>query len=367
MNCKSFLACRNGKCTKAYMGAECNQDDDCYANDIRFGGTRCVDKKCIKPRYNGMGCREDRHCFGGNCRGGVCSGNDENALCDPEKISCNQGLYCSKTTRTCQKQLGIADYCSDYATSNSHGSNWNVICKGGLKCSGPTDNEYCVQWKVGLKGTPCNAQFDGDDTCQFGLVCSNRRRICIDLQDDWPEWPCNGSPKNCTYQGEELCICSTRPGVGECKRVYELYTPRCNFDAVANRFRDCVTRNNCPHENNILNAMEINVLDPETCVGKYCGNDLLSTVCCGFANYVNDKFSPANMPPYCSNSNPALAVFLVLFFLCLGSIILMVILAIVGALGFYFYKMKGGSLGFGASGENAIYSNNTSGNFESLD
>jgi len=361
MNCKAFLACRNGKCVKAYMGTECEKDEDCYASDIRFGGTRCVNKRCIKPRYSGGSCSDDKHCFGGECRGGVCTGNGEGALCEPTKISCAAGLYCSATTRTCQKQLQIGDYCSDYATDASHGSNWNVICRGGLKCSGPPQNEYCIRWKQGLKGTPCNAQFDGDDSCQFGLVCSGRRRICIDIQDDWPTWPCDGSPKNCTYQGEELCIC-TRPGVGQCQRVFELYSPKCNFDSIAQRYRDCISRNNCPFESG-LTSMEINSLDPDTCAGKFCSNDLLGAICCGFQNYANDRFSPANMPPYCSNSNPALAVFLVLFFLCLGSIVLIVILVIVAALGFYFYKMRKGA----GAGDNAIYANNNSGSFESLE
>jgi len=241
LNCKTFLGCRNGKCVKAYMGTECKEDADCYASDIRWGGTRCVFNKCIKPRYNGLGCQTDRHCFSESCVGGRCSGNAAGFLCDPNKISCEQGYYCSLTTKTCQKQLELGDYCSDYATTNYHGSNWNIICKGGLKCSGPPENEYCISYKTGLRGTPCNAQMDGDDSCKFGLRCSNRRRICVDMGEDVISWPCNGSPINCTYEKEELCICS-RPGVGTCQRVFELYSPKCNFDAVANRYRDCIEK-----------------------------------------------------------------------------------------------------------------------------
>ncbi len=49
--CKAFLACRGGVCKKAHIGAACKVDTDCYAFNPLYGGTRCVQEKCIKPRY----------------------------------------------------------------------------------------------------------------------------------------------------------------------------------------------------------------------------------------------------------------------------------------------------------------------------
>jgi len=344
------------------MGTDCKEDADCFGSTM--AGTRCVNNVCIKPRYNGLGCSNDRHCYSGQCSGGRCSGMALGFMCDPDKVSCNQGLYCSATTSTCTPQLGLGDYCSDYKTTNYHGSNWNVICKGGLKCSGPPQNEYCISYKTGLKGTPCNAQMDGDDSCKFGLTCSRRRRICVDMGEDIISWRCNGSPVNCTYENEEMCICS-RPGVGACQKVFELYSPKCNFDAAANKYRDCIAENNCAFEPSTVGGMEINVLDRETCIGKFCGGEVLSAVCCGYQGFVAFRYSPANMPPYCSNSNPALAVFLVLFFLCLGSIALIAIIAVVAALAYYFIKVK--PIFGGNSNSSSVYANNTTENFEALE
>jgi len=282
-------------------------------------------------------------------------------MCDPAKISCDPGFYCSKTLRACRPQLELGDYCSDYEGNSYQGSNWNVICKGGLKCSGPPENEYCISWKTGLKGTPCNYDMDGDDTCRFGLTCSRRRRICVDIGEDIVTWRCNGSPTNCTYEKEEMCVCNNGP-IGSCQRVFELYTPRCDFDAASNRYRNCISQNNCAFEPNALTAMELNALDPETCIGKFCANGVLSAVCCGYEKYVNVLYSPANMPPFCTYQNAPLAVFLVLFFLCLGSIFLIGVVAIVVGLVYYFIK---GRKSQGLS--SAIFSTNKEGDFQSLD
>jgi len=119
-------------------------------------------------------------------------------------------------------------------------------------------------------------------------------------------------------------------------------------------------KNNCAFEPSPLTGMELNVLDPETCIGKFCAGEVLNTICCGFQPYSQFRYSPAAMPPYCSTSSPALAVFLVLFFLCLGSIAVIAIIAITAAIAFYFLKMKPGSAGL-----NSVYSNTEK--FENLE
>jgi len=257
-------------------------------------------------------------------------------------------------------QLYETDYCSDFANEDKpewqipHGSNFNVICGGGLKCSGPFQNKYCIRWKDTKLGYACNPE-NGDDTCKFGLRCSGQRRICVDDSQEYESWACQGAGRNCTFAAEEECICQQN-GQGKCERVYDLQ--KCNFNEVGNRYRDCIEQNNCAYERNVLTAMELNILDQETCVGKFCANEVLQTICCGFEKYASLTFSPAGLPPYCSTGNPGLAVFLVLFFLCLGAIALGVVFIVVGGVIYFIIKKK-------SSGGDGIYSNK--GGFENLD
>jgi len=263
--------------------------------------------------------------------------------------------------KKCEFQKEQGEYCSDFIGEERQGdntipigSNFNVICMGGLKCSGPPQNRYCIPWKQGYEGTPCNRNRDGDDTCRFGLRCSGQRQICVNDAEDSPSWPCPGSPRNCTYENEEECVCSQ--GRGTCLRVYELQ--KCNFNEAANKYRDCISLNNCAYERIPLLAMELNSLDPETCIGRYCSEDVLKTVCCGYEKFTKERYSPANMPPMCTTGNPGLAVFLVLFFLCLGAIALVVIFIVVALVIYFVVKRKG------ANGD-GIYS--TKSEFQSLE
>jgi hypothetical protein len=95
------LACRDGVCKKAHVGATCKVDTDCFAYNPLYGGTRCVENKCIKPRYNGYGCSNPRHCWSNECNFGRCSGLPYGAACDPTKlVSCVSFLpYCNSGTR----------------------------------------------------------------------------------------------------------------------------------------------------------------------------------------------------------------------------------------------------------------------------
>jgi hypothetical protein len=93
IRCKSFHACRDGKCApgkeiklfkkKGYIGSECRTAADCAFSDSRTLNVRCVNKKCIKPKYNGYECEANEECFGGSCTNGICSGLTENTACDP--------------------------------------------------------------------------------------------------------------------------------------------------------------------------------------------------------------------------------------------------------------------------------------------
>lgn len=66
--CKAFLACtrREGKyvCVNGHVGAYCQANEDCYgyatsSYPTRRGYVRCVNERCIIPRYNGYPCDHD--------------------------------------------------------------------------------------------------------------------------------------------------------------------------------------------------------------------------------------------------------------------------------------------------------------------
>jgi len=93
-------------------------------------------------------------------------------------------------------------------------------------------------------------------------------------------------------------------------------------------------------------------------VGRFCSSEVLNSVCCGYSGYTQFAYTPANMPPFCG-SNPGLAIFLVLFFLCVGSIFMVIVFAIVGGLSFYFLRKR-------AHNPDAIFATNKE-TFETLE
>lgn len=56
--CKAFLQCHEYTytCQPGHVGASCELDSDCFLNEGTEEGIRCVQGRCIKPKYSGFGC-----------------------------------------------------------------------------------------------------------------------------------------------------------------------------------------------------------------------------------------------------------------------------------------------------------------------
>jgi len=336
------LACRNNRCVSAGIGSSCETDTDCFSSNPQFGGTRCVNKRCIKPRYNGFGCSDNKHCYGDKCSGGVCSGIPYGQSCDPSKLSCEYGLYCSSDSLKCEFQRNEGDYCGDYFNSDkpenllNEGSNFMIICKGGLKCSGEKFRKYCIRWRAGMEGSPCNRDRDGSTGCRFGLTCGENSWVCGNYIDMYPTYPCIGSTKNCTFSDEEDCICEN--GKGTCKRTSSMF--KCNYIEVANQYRDCVEKNNCPFERNLLLTWELSALDSDTCIGRNCAGNIIQSMCCGFAEYSNIKYSGAQIGTLNCGNNLGPIIVIVLLFIFFGFVAIIAIFIIIAVALFFIMRKK---------------------------
>jgi len=135
--CKNFYVCKNGKCKRAHIGSECADNTDCFG--WKEENLRCINKKCIKPRYPGYSCVDSGECWTGACVGGLCSGKQQGADCNPNNLAeCDYGLYCSLAQKKCVPQLRLLQSCNDYAVQDDipQGANYNIMCPGGSVCMG---------------------------------------------------------------------------------------------------------------------------------------------------------------------------------------------------------------------------------------
>lgn len=93
-------------------------------------------------------------CFGGLCDSNtkLCRGKEFGDPCNPEGVvQCDRGFYCSKRTKTCQRQLDVGDKCEDFLpevpdNEIKEGTNFMVICRGGSKCVGVKGNKFCKKF-----------------------------------------------------------------------------------------------------------------------------------------------------------------------------------------------------------------------------
>jgi hypothetical protein len=137
---------------------------------------------------------------------------------------------------------------------------------------------------------------------------------------------CKGAQTNCSIVDEEVCICFGREP--SCLRISDF--GECGFIESANEFRKCIADNNCAYERDLFRSWELNVLDRNTCIGRYCGDIVLRTVCCAVKDYVAIKYSDANIGPLnCYSDNTGLNVVLALLFIFIGAVIVVGVVAIV--------------------------------------
>lgn len=150
-----------------------------------------------------------------------------NQPCDPSQLSCGKGLYCSKTTLTCQNQLDVGQPCNDFLPNVADplipfGSNFFVICKES-KCMGNETSRICSRYRYFGDGSTCNF----DEECKFGYQCDKILKVCKKIPTKYSI--CPGYPKNCSNV-DEKCICTTSGGgghdilqaTGSCQKVIGL-------------------------------------------------------------------------------------------------------------------------------------------------
>jgi len=273
----------------------------------------------------------------------VCAGKLFGDSCDPKMlVQCNQGLYCDVFTNKCERQLGEGDFCSYFGENNddesriAQGSNFMVVCKGGLKCMGPYQRKACFKYRAGDVGYPCNWDRDRNQACKFGLVCGFDGK-CGNYFDVYPSYQCNGAKRNCTFAGDEGCICDSSPNSATCKKTTDV--TQCGFNRVANEYRDCLSRNNCAYEKNFLLSWTLDVFDGDSCMGKNCGGLSRTLMCCAFEKYNTERYSYYQIGPLgCNISGILITLLIVFLFIVFVSIAIIVILG--GVIGFLLWKNK---------------------------
>jgi len=219
--------------------------------------------------------------------------------------------------KKCERQLGEGDYCTYFGENNDdeskieQGSNFMVICKGGLKCMGPYQRKACFQYRNGDVGTPCSWERDRSQACKFGLVCGFDGK-CGNYLEMYPSYQCNGSPKNCTFAGDEGCICDGALK-SVCKKTSD--ATQCGFNKVATDYRNCLARFNCAYEKNFLNSWTLDIFDRDSCMGKNCGNLARNLMCCAFDKYNTERYSYYQIGPLGCNVSGILITLLIVFLL----------------------------------------------------
>lgn len=195
--------------------------------------------------------------------------------------------------------------------------------------------QVCRPYRNGPLGSSCNWNRDGNEACEFGLVCSQTRGVCEVPNTQYPTFGCQGSPRNCSFAAGETCICDEGTSVGTCKTRTDRV--KCDLNAAMNEYRKCMTVNNCPYEKNYLFSFLIDTIDKKTCLGYYCGEIARKYLCCALPAYRRIKWSQAssgvlNCDAAPSNGGAVAIAFLIIFLLCCGAASLVAI-----GVGLYFF------------------------------
>lgn len=336
--CKNFYMCKNGECTYSNLGRACEKNEDCFLHDTRGEGVRCVEKICVKPRYNGYSCNHNGECFGQKCEGNVCVGAKEGETCDPATtVRCDKGLYCSTQTKKCVKQLTTGQPCNDFDAgfAGNAGSNFNVICTGGLKCMGAVNHKSCIKFRDGKVGEPCNYEVDKDDECEYGLHCDPKRNQCVSNANLGETFACKGADRNCSVTEHEQCVCHHETDKPHCVSTLNRH---CDLFAALNKWRDCASAHNCPFDSNPEEAFLLDTIEPNTCMGKYCSQISKEYLCCAHEPHRRNKYSQVSVGPLgCDHGSPGgvVVVLLILFAIIAGGVLILVSIGLVYYLKFY--------------------------------
>jgi len=309
--CKAFLTCtrRDGKyiCVEGHVGAYCQANEDCYgyATDsfpVRRGYVKCVNERCIIPRYNGYRCNHNDQCHSGVCKNGICDGFGLGETCDPAlPAQCKKGLYCSYKRRICIEQLKLGSSCDDFEGWDDNrwnennvpvGSNFYVMCEAGTKCLGRMNQRTCKRYHYLKDGEQC----EDDNQCLWGSSCQGiTDKKCAPRTSRW-QIPCNGSPRNCSVVDSESCLCKEDGETGVCVKRWD---SKCDTQAYYQRWRDCWEKNGCPlyHESEIFISWTTDVFSKSTCMGSKCGHIAKEFLCCGIKTQYSEKLNWAHLGP----------------------------------------------------------------------
>lgn len=282
-----------------------------------------------KKRYNGFSCQINDHCYSQFCDRGTCSGAQIGENCDPAQlVTCDRGLFCSNTLKTCVRQKKLNEPCYDYFPQPwwqiPEGSNFMVICEAGTFCTTTQQNislSTCKPIYYRKDGESCSVNMD----CYFGYRCFNSK--C----ERWPQNDIPCSPRNCSSRNYEQCVCDGSNSV--CRATAN---SNCDYIKAVGDWTDCWRKFNCHWERNVLNALLTEIFQPETCMGKNCGWIPRSNLCCRYRDFDYTSYSDSNSRPIGCGSTSALNVVLVVLILLVVSIIVVV----ATVLGIYLWQRR---------------------------
>jgi hypothetical protein len=76
--------------------------------------------------------------------------------------------------------------------------------------------------------------------------------------------------------------------------------------------------------------MELNVLEKETCIGKFCSEGVIESVCCAFEKFAQIKYSPGNtITEFCLKDNLRILIFFTVIIIFLLTIFVVLIITFI--------------------------------------
>jgi hypothetical protein len=172
--CKIYSTCsKENLCKNSDINDPCQEDTDCFLSKEK--NIKCINNKCIRPKYNGFECFSNEECFSNFCSNNYCSSKDLNS-CNPESFNgCDEGFFCSKQGH-CTESLLQNQNCSNVFFNSDikpilqlDGSNFMSVCKPGFICLGTNNSDQkCVPYRNAKINEKCNFERNSHLECDWG-------------------------------------------------------------------------------------------------------------------------------------------------------------------------------------------------------
>lgn len=209
---------------------------------------------------------------------------------------------------------------------------------------GPTGAKACISYRSGKVDSPCSWNREGNDDCEFGLVCNVDTRKCQSTRQ-YPKYTCLGvqniTNTLCDVMGQD-CICPANSATNvppTCKTTSNMM--QCDYDGFRRKYRDCMVANNCAYEKNFGLSVMVDALSRNTCMGRNCGQLARDYICCAFNGYSGDPQSWGDLTPYsCPGTNPLTVIGVIVLVLFLIIFTTVVIGGTLGGLAYFYYRTK---------------------------